>query len=81
MVKITYTAFYKFSVQFCALHLTFCSRLLCELMAITNITQKIAEGGVFVAISWKFCVAKILTAVHKSCDKGLYASYGECYIL
>jgi len=81
LVKITFTAFYKFSVQFCALQLTFCSRLLFESMAIINITQKIAESGVFVAISWKFCVARILTTVHKSCDKVLYASYGEHYNL
>jgi hypothetical protein len=50
-------------------------------MAIINITQKSAESGVFVAISWKFCVARILTTVHKSCDKLLYASYGEHYNL
>jgi len=50
-------------------------------MAIINITQKIAESGVFVVISWKFCVSRILTTVHKSCDKGLYASYGEHYNL
>jgi hypothetical protein len=50
-------------------------------MAIINITQKIAESDVFVAISWKFCVARILTTVHKSCDKVLYASYGEYYNL
>lgn len=77
MVKITFTAFYKFSVQFCALHLIFCSRLIFELMAVINITQKIAESGVFVVISFRFCVAGILITVHKSCDKGLYVCYGE----
>lgn len=81
MVIIMFTAFYTFSVQFCTLHLTFCSRLLFELMAVINIAQKIAESGVFVAISWMFCVARILTTVHKSCDKGLYASSGEHYNL
>jgi hypothetical protein len=50
-------------------------------MAVINIAQKIAESGVFVAISWMFCVARILTTVHKSCDKGLYASSGEHYNL
>jgi len=69
LVKITFTAFYKFSVQFCALRLTVCSRSIFELMAVINITQKIAESGVFVVISWKFCISRILTIVHKSCDK------------
>lgn len=46
-----------------------------------NITQKIAESGVIVVISWKFCVSRILTTVNKSCDKGLYGAYGEHYNL
>jgi len=46
-------------------------------MAVINITQKIAESGVFVVISFRFCVAGILITVHKSCDKGLYVCYGE----
>ena len=54
LVKITFTAYCKFSVQFCAPCLAFCSRLIFELLAIINITQKIAESGVFVVILWTF---------------------------
>jgi hypothetical protein len=46
-------------------------------MAVINIAQKIAESGVFIIISFRFCVARILITVHKSCDKGLYVCYGE----
>lgn len=50
-------------------------------MAVVNITQKIAESGVFIVIPFRFCIARIWITVHKSCDKGLYVCYGEHYNL